>query len=255
MLQALVGVDAQLVVAAVFHSGADDAAGLLLCLAVKAEHDLAVARVRVAAAVAVLDHLHAGAQGLVVDARLVGPCAVVVLQPYVAVTNGQRHGGELTQGDVLLLVVGGFGPHLDDVVLGEGAVLQRHGHGIEAVLHRDCGDGAFAVGCGADALHGHVHSHVAVGMGHGHGRLMLGEGAVERECVQGRNAGVAQGRGLRVGKTRAIVQIIKASVFLGIEHQGIMVGGDVYYFRPDGRCRYCCGCQQEGDCFKVHEQL
>ena len=87
------------------------------------------------------------------------------------------------------LLVRGFGPGFDYILVGPAAVVEVDGKGVFLVLECDGGDGrAVGISSGAYRAYGHVQSHVAVGVYGGKSGFFLGPQAVHGVCVEARSA-------------------------------------------------------------------
>ncbi len=129
-----IGVDADVVVAAVAEHSAYGAAGTFLRFSVEAQHDFGVCVLRVACSVDIADSLDAGSEGFVCEMPFVAPGAVDMAQPYIAPAHGQIGRRKLGESHGFVLIVPYFSPCLYHVACRPCAVAYVDIEGIESVF-------------------------------------------------------------------------------------------------------------------------
>ena len=84
MVVSIAGVYAKFIVSAVAEGCADDAACILLRLAVEGEHHFSMVRMRIPGSVFILDNSHSAVQRFLHQKSFCSPCSMKMAHPYVS---------------------------------------------------------------------------------------------------------------------------------------------------------------------------
>ena len=195
------GVNAEFVVSAVAEGCSDHAAGVLLRLAVKREHDLGVVCVGISYSVLVLDSEHSALERLLGETAFVGPCAVEMADPDITYADRKVARIETGQLHRFLLQVLDLGPCLYHIHILVCTVADCDIERIHGVLQADsCHLGGRFLFC-PDSLDLQHCGQVSVCVGHSQSRFRCTPEAVWRIGIMIRCTGCLKVSDIRIAES------------------------------------------------------